>query len=126
MFRDDDEYLDSLPPCSWCGCGIHEHCKDSEPAWMCPPEFQIGSRYGCFTGGDPRDFFPDAESCTPKELANWQQACDLANLLDSQRTLPCPSGYVRDESGKVIAHITRVPFGIGVQNYPPSVYTKPT
>lgn len=31
--------------------------------------------YGPFTGGDPRQFEPDRECCTPAEIAAWEQAC---------------------------------------------------
>lgn len=33
--------------------------------------------YGFFTGGDPRNFFPDAESCLEDELENHRKACEL-------------------------------------------------
>ncbi len=37
-------------------------------------EFE-GQSYGIFLGGDPRDFSPDTECCTPDEIARWEQAC---------------------------------------------------
>lgn len=35
----------------------------------------IDVTYGLFPGGDPRDFLPDAEDCTPEEIAAWEAAC---------------------------------------------------
>lgn len=32
--------------------------------------------YGFFPGGDPREFFPEAESCTAAELAAHKEACE--------------------------------------------------
>jgi hypothetical protein len=32
--------------------------------------------YGYFHGGDPRDFCPDPEVCTPEELAAHKAACE--------------------------------------------------
>lgn len=34
--------------------------------------------YGSFMGGDPRDFSPDREACTPEEIAAWEAACAAA------------------------------------------------
>ncbi len=35
--------------------------------------------YGYFNGGDPRDFSPDEECCTPEELAAHKAACEAWN-----------------------------------------------
>lgn len=32
--------------------------------------------YGYFPGGDPRDFNPDPECCTPEEMARHKAACE--------------------------------------------------
>ena len=32
--------------------------------------------YGVFPGGDPRDFKPDEECCSPEEIAAWKAACE--------------------------------------------------
>ena len=32
--------------------------------------------YGLFPGGDPRNFEPDMECCTPEEIANHRLACE--------------------------------------------------
>lgn len=34
-----------------------------------------GTLYGFFTGGDPRSFTPDEESCNPDEISRWQADC---------------------------------------------------
>lgn len=39
-------------------------CAQSEPT------------YGYYPGGDPRDFSPDPECCTPEELAAHKEACE--------------------------------------------------
>ncbi len=31
--------------------------------------------YGPFPGGDPREFVPDGDACTPEEVARWAAAC---------------------------------------------------
>lgn len=38
------------------------------------------STYGPFPGGDPRNFTPDEECCTPEELEAWKIACCEWNL----------------------------------------------
>ena len=35
--------------------------------------------YGTFMGGDPRDFTPDEELCTPEEISAWETACEEWN-----------------------------------------------
>lgn len=63
--------------CSNCGRDFadHNYLANSIDGWQCPdPYYEMG--YGYFTSGDPRHFFPDAESCSPAELANHRKACD--------------------------------------------------
>ena len=31
--------------------------------------------YGLYPGGDPRDYWPDVECCSPEEIERWQIAC---------------------------------------------------
>jgi len=38
-------------------------------------ETYTDSTYGPFAGGDPRNFEPDEECCTPEEIAAWKSAC---------------------------------------------------
>lgn len=67
--------------------------------------------YGGFLGGDPRDFQPDSECCSPEELAAHKEACALFDTAEKEgrkiEELPCESGWV----GNV--HITKTRFGIG-------------
>lgn len=121
----DNFALDELPRCKNCGEAIEEHIKDSDPPWMCKE--QVGSVYGFFHGGDPRHFHPCGEDSTPEEHENHRKACEVADAcerLEANPELPCPSGWVRDENGKVIAHVLRAPFGIGVTTYPTTYYER--
>lgn len=99
--------------CYWCHREFadHNYVKDSIDQYECPVPYEE-SYYGYFVGGDPRDFHPDHESCTPEEIANHKSACEEANRLAAARGLPCPSGWMRVPGGGV-AHVTRSPFGIG-------------
>lgn len=38
-------------------------------------EFGDTQAYGPFPGGDPRNFVPDDEDCSPQEIAAWKAAC---------------------------------------------------
>lgn len=117
-----DESLDELPACKNCGEFFWDHMQDGEPIYMCPPEHQMGSMYGYFNGGDPRDFFPDHQDCSPDEIKRHREACAAATRLEANRSLPCPSGFER--KGDSVIHVLRAPFGIGVQNYPPTCYER--
>lgn len=99
--------------CGNCGQEFAEHnyVKDSITEYECPiPHVESG--YGFFCGGDPRNFHPDHESCTPEEIERHRLACSEAERLDSARDLPCPSGWIRTKSG--MAHVVNAPFGIGI------------
>lgn len=70
--------------------------------------------YGSFSGGDPRDFSPDLDCCTQRELENHEIACKIADQLEKKGknpNLPCPHEYVG------FMHISITPFGIGSQKY---------
>jgi hypothetical protein len=77
--------------------------------------------YGFFTGGDPRKFYPDGESCSEEELLNHKRACKLWNDLEAEGKIPtpeeCPSGWICDENGKKLSHVLRAPYGIGGYEY---------
>jgi hypothetical protein len=73
--------------------------------------------YGYFPGGDPREFTPDEESCTPNEIEAWKLACELVEsgevkLVSGQHHWP-----VFDKLGVCIGHTTHSPFGIGTYTY---------
>jgi hypothetical protein len=101
--------------CTNCGREFsdHDYVKDSIDKYKCPAPMQSEPYYGYFVGGDPRTFHPDGEMCSEEEFANWKKACDEANRIEASRDLPCPSGWVTDDSGRAVAHILRAPFGIG-------------
>jgi hypothetical protein len=120
---DDERHLDECPRCANCGQEIREHCRDSDPPWRCPDEYQREAVYGYFHGGDPRNFSPDAECCSPEELARHKAACAEAEEIESARDLPCPSGWEWLPGGG-IAHTLRAPFGIGVYRCP-TIYYEP-
>jgi len=104
--------------CKNCGDEFanHDYVKDSITQYKCPVPHQE-SGYGFFCGGDPRLFHPDGECCSEKEIANHKAACELWDDAESRGETPepekCPSGWIRDESGKVIGHVLRSPYGIG-------------
>jgi hypothetical protein len=102
--------------CSNCGREFadHNYVKDSIGDYECPePHVEYG--YGFFCGGDPRDFHPDHECSSPEEIENHRKACVEAEKLEAGRNLPCPSGWVRTETGS--HHVTRAPFGLGGYTY---------
>lgn len=108
-----------MPRCKNCGEALDEHIEEADQPWMCKPT-GYETHYGYFCGGDPRTFHPDYESCTPTEIANHKAACELAEKLESERSLPCPSGW--EQWGDAVVHILRAPFGIGVTVNPPTYY----
>jgi len=77
--------------------------------------------YGFFCGGDPRDFYPDTESCSDNELLNHNRACALWNEAEARGETPtpekCPSGFIFGEDGKCLGHVLRAPYGIGGYSY---------
>lgn len=117
-----DDYCEGLPPCANCGQDFFEHV-DTGDDYLCPHEYQPESCYGSFCGGDPRNFSPDGECTTPAEYENWKRACADAEIA-ANPNLPCPSGWERFSDG-TIAHVLRLPFGLGVTTFPPMVYAKP-
>lgn len=116
-----DESLDDLPRCNNCGQPFEDHVDDGE-GWMCPFEYQGEAVYGSFCGGDPRNFSPDPECTTPQEYENWKRACAEAELA-ANPNLPCPSGWERWPDGTV-AHVLRLPFGLGVTTFPTMYYER--
>jgi uncharacterized protein YecE (DUF72 family) len=72
--------------------------------------------YGFFTGGDPRDFYPDDECCNEKEIERWKEAVRQWNEGE-QEEYPGSHRWIRNENGEVIGHGTVATFGIGVYLY---------
>lgn len=77
--------------------------------------------YGFFHGGDPRDFRPDAECCSARELEAHAAACKLWNESMARGIKPtpeaCQSGWRTLEDGTLI-HVLASPYGIGTYSYP--------
>lgn len=77
--------------------------------------------YGFFCGGDPRNFYPDGESCSEQEIANHRAACALWDEAENRGETPepekCPSGWMFDKDGRPVVHVLRAPYGIGTYNY---------
>lgn len=109
-------------PCQHCGRDFadHEYMQGSLNRYRCPVTFS-DPIYGFFTGGDPRKFHPDHESCRPEELANHKRACELWDAAEARGETPepekCPSGFMYDADGKCVGHVLRAPYGIGTQVY---------
>jgi hypothetical protein len=72
--------------------------------------------YGFFHGGDPREFSPDDECCSPDEIRRHKAACDLWNEAERKGITPtpeaCPSGWEMAPDGTQV-HVLRAPYGIG-------------
>jgi hypothetical protein len=92
----------------------HDYVADSLDQYKCP-YMKRDSVYGFFNGGDPRNFHPDGECCSPEEIENHKRACELANNTDEGKRLACPSGW--ETFGDYQRHVTRAPFGIGTSTY---------
>lgn len=111
-----------------CNCGDefgnHDYVPESIDQYKCPHPY-IETVYGFFHGGDPRDFHPDREECSPDEIENHRLACEVAEAQAEGRELPCPSGYIYDANGDWIAHVLRAPFGIGTYQYEMETFFEP-
>lgn len=62
-------------------CAVNSHDEllaACEALLTLTDEFE-GSTYGVFLGGDPRQFLPDEEVCTPEEIERWRAACQEWN-----------------------------------------------
>lgn len=95
----------------------HKYVADSITQYNCP-RLMTESTYGFFCGGDPRKFYPDASQCSKEELESHRRACQLWNDAESQGDTPnpeaCPSGWVVGDDGKVIGHVLKAQYGIGI------------
>ena len=80
----------------------------------------IQTIYGFFQGGDPRNFHPDAESCSEDELKHHREACRLWDEAEARGETPtpeaCPSGWIQLPDGTT-AHVLRSHYGIGTYSY---------
>ncbi len=80
-----------------------------------PRSPRIESVYGFPCVENPHDFEPDQECCTPAEIAFWEDAKKRWDAGERDvRGARCGSTY--DADGKLLMHVTRTSWGIGV-NY---------
>ncbi|WAH35017.1 hypothetical protein [Alicyclobacillus dauci] len=64
---------------------------------------------------DPRDFVPDFEMCSEKEINAWKAACELAEKGES---VDIPRHQIiRDGEGSMAAHIAYNAWGLGTYKY---------
>jgi hypothetical protein len=69
--------------------------------------------YGFPCVEDPHDFTPDEESCTPEEIAFWEDAKRRWSAGERDvRGNRCAT--MRNENGEVAMNVTRTSWGIGV------------
>ena len=69
--------------------------------------------YGFFPGGDPRDFFPDPESCAPEQMEAHKRACELYEQDAIQHVSGQHHFPLHDGEGRLIGYSTSLAFGIG-------------
>lgn len=67
--------------------------------------------YGFPCVGDPRDFLPDAECCSPEEIETHRLACANYGKPDYEPNKGCFSEH--DAAGNLVLHVTRTSWGIG-------------
>lgn len=70
--------------------------------------------YGFPCVENPNDFTPDEEVCTPVEIAAHKQACADWDAGTYQRD---PSKFCQTNSAPGILHITRTPWGLGINTF---------
>lgn len=74
--------------------------------------------YGFFCVKDPRDFEPDFECCTPKEISSWRRWVQIYDLCEAEDRKPpaldsgCKPYY--SDTGKLVGFIDAPVFGIGM------------
>ncbi len=71
----------------------------------------MNSGYGFFPGGDPRNFTPDTECCSPDEIERHRLACEAWDRGDEEAIA---SGCVVLPDGGIVNIST---FGLGVYMY---------
>lgn len=65
--------------------------------------------YGYFPGGDPRNFTPDRECCSPGEIEAWERDCAAWEKGEQIHSVKFGREYSRD--GKSSIHFSG--YGIG-------------
>ena len=79
--------------------------------------------YGFPCVSDPNDFSPDAECCSPEEIAAHKRACETYGTPDYEPNKGCYSEH--DAEGNLVKHVTRTSWGIGVNMIPASWMNDP-
>jgi hypothetical protein len=86
-----------------------------EHEWI-EPENASQVVYGFYHGGDPREFHPDYECCSEKEIADHKAACALWNEMLAKGLTPtpeaCESGWRTLPDGTRY-HVLKSRYGIG-------------
>jgi len=78
-----------------------------------------GVSYGGYPGGDPRDFTPDGECCTPEEIAAHKAACEAwerGDFTEPRHGRHAVEIALKDGT-KAVGHGCINPYGIGVYTY---------
>lgn len=75
---------------------------------------QANQGYGYFLGGDPRDFTPDGEVCTPEEIAAHRAACEAWERGERPELDRHHHKIVQLEDGRHGVASFSGPFGMGV------------
>lgn len=73
--------------------------------------------YGFFPGGDPRDFTPDDESCSPEEIVRWKEDCEAVERGEAIGANHS-GGWITFSDGTQ-AHVLAPRYGIGTYFHPP-------
>ena len=73
--------------------------------------------YGAFPGGDPRNFFPDHECSTEEEREAHRRACIIFAAHGALPPLDPDHLLVTDPAGRLLIHIARCRFGLGVYTF---------
>ena len=108
--------------CWHCGCVLSGGLDTFGPidglmCWACWSDSDYGDNYGIatygfFSGGDPRDFIPDPEVCTPEEIASWKADCEAWDKGDK---IPCPPAcQERKLPDGTTIHVIERRYGLGV------------
>ena len=67
--------------------------------------------YGYPCVEDPLDFHPDAECCSPEEIAAHKLACETYGTPAYQANKGCYTEH--DADGRLVKHVARTSWGIG-------------
>ena len=72
--------------------------------------------YGFPCVENPHDFSPDVESCTPEEIAFWEDAKRRWDAGERDvRGNRCET--IAGDKGEMVMHVTRTSWGIGVNMF---------